>query len=183
MTQTSHTNHWPMDAVSPDLNILIRNSDLEASVAMADSINERIRKAWIDKNFHIKGNQLPDVSIFSQLSPVEYEFMEARIAPGAVENGIGVLQIIFPAGCSEADKVHTHPGGRVLIVEEGHGTFHFIENGQEQTVVIEEGDIVMMPPCMVHNFAAAKEVSMKVISAHIGYKDVESEEAITWIES
>ncbi len=166
-----------------DISVLMRLTALSSAESrqLALGFEIFIRQRWDGGDFvrNCDPNSL-DLSVFERIDPVQYEFMPTRVAPGAVEGGLGMLFIQFPAGAKEAEIPHTHPGGRI-IVPFGPGVFHCkaLPGGRMD---IKPGMVILMPKDTVHNFAATDYENMDVLSFHVGYRDVLSPDAIRWVD-
>jgi mannose-6-phosphate isomerase-like protein (cupin superfamily) len=149
------------------------------NLLFTDALAEVIRQRWEAGEFILRNTSTVDMTQFEGLPVVTYEFMPTQVTPDSVWFGIGKLHIKFPAGCKEAKESHMHPGGRIVVVVKGKGTFSAygdnFEEGAKIVEPIEEGSVIIMPKLTPHNFAALDEEDMYVVSIHVGYAGVEDE--------
>lgn len=137
--------------------------------------------------------------VFADAREVEYEFMPTKVDRDITPGGLGKLIIGFPQGAKEQDLSHTHPGGRIVIAVMQDGEFHSPEEGRGRKM--QHGTAILMPAGAPHNFASIGErtgetsedisvddiLDKKVpgtvfLSFHIGYTDVESDEALQYVQ-
>ena len=59
-------------------------------------------------------------------------------------------------------KVHRHPYAEVFIVESGQATFRI----GDDTVVVEEGNVVVSPPGEAHGFTNTGDGELRLVAIH-----------------
>lgn len=177
----------PLEKGRPfNLNALLRiepRSELEHKTFVR-LLSRTIDQRWQEGAFHLSLSAEPDLSIFDQIPEQPYEHMTARVVPGAVVGGLGKLHVRFPAGEREAIRRHVHPGARIVAVVSGEGEFsahRLVEKPEECHTTLQPGAVILMPGNTPHNFVAGDHEDMHVISIHVGYEDINSPAAMTYI--
>ncbi len=131
----------------------------EESLRAAELLNRFIEHLWNKGNylFHSDDLQL-DLNRLNGTRPQPYEFMQTLVSNAPVIGGVEPLLIRFPQNAVEADKPHTHPGGRIIAIHAGDATLNNAErNGEAMpTIRLPKNTIIFMPAGIVHNYAAAK---------------------------
>lgn len=70
---------------------------------------------------------------------------------------------------------HTHPGGQILLIT--HGTGYYQEKGKK-IQIIRKGDVISIPPDVVHWHGASAETSM----THIAISTNTSNGIVSWLQ-
>ncbi len=171
------------------------------SIAAAQIIESTIEARWGAgaHEMHTKIDLDKIRKVFSSAQEVSYEFMPTKLEREIVPGGVGKLIIGFPQGAEEQDRAHFHPGGRIVIAIMQDGEFASPDEGRGR--MMQNGTAILMPARAVHNFRSLGErnadtpanlsvddiLDKKVpgtvfLSFHIGYMDVESPEALIYVE-
>lgn len=57
---------------------------------------------------------------------------------------------------------HTHPYAEIFVVQAGRGTYRV----GDETLEAEEGDVVIVPPELVHSFTSTGDVPLRQVAIH-----------------
>jgi mannose-6-phosphate isomerase-like protein (cupin superfamily) len=100
----------------------------------------------------------PLVIPLDQLAPTEHshEFV------GAEHGDVPFSIILVHSRPGVGPKVHRHPYAEVFIVESGRATFRL----GDETVVVDEGHVVVGPPDVAHGFVNAGPGELRLVAIH-----------------
>jgi mannose-6-phosphate isomerase-like protein (cupin superfamily) len=81
---------------------------------------------------------------------------------GAEHGDVPFSIILVHSGPGVGPKVHRHPYTEVFVVESGEATFRI----GDQTIVVEEGRIVVSPPGEAHGFTNTGSGELRLTAIH-----------------
>lgn len=109
-------------------------------------------------------------------APADYFTGQAWIKPLVPKDdtfNTVIGNVIFEAGAR--NNWHTHPGGQILIVTDGIG--YYQEKGKP-IQVIRKGDVITIPPGLVHWHGASADSEM----THIAVNPNTQNGVVNWME-
>lgn len=68
----------------------------------------------------------------------------------AAESSVSLIVVDMDPG--EGPALHTHPYEEVFVMIEGEATFTVVENGEERSIELHEGQIAVVPADTPHRF-------------------------------
>jgi quercetin dioxygenase-like cupin family protein len=84
----------------------------------------------------------------------------AALFEGGDQIGVSIFVTEYPHG--KGPDLHTHPYAEAFVVEAGTATF----TAGEEELVVEGGNVVVVPPETVHGFKNLGEGTLRVVSVH-----------------
>ncbi len=175
-------------------------SDPAHSIAAARELEKIIEARWLADahEMHTEVSLEKIREHFAGAESAQYEFMPTKLGRAAVHGGIGRLLIGFPEGAEEQDRLHMHPGGRIVVALMDNAEFYSPEPGRSRKM--NRGSVILMPAMTPHNFrslgerhaGSAKTATVEDIldgkvpgtvflAIHVGYVDVHSPDAIIYV--
>jgi quercetin dioxygenase-like cupin family protein len=98
----------------------------------------------------------------ASVTPIESLRLSATAALFQGRDEIPVSIFVTEYERDQGPDLHTHPYAEVFVVETGTGRF---TAGDEQ-IVVEGGNIVVVPAETVHGFKCAGDDTLRVVSVH-----------------
>ena len=102
-----------------------------------------------------------DHGVILELDDLEHT-RHAHELVGAEHGDVPFSVILVHSQPGVGPKLHRHPYAEVFIVEAGQATFRI----GDQTVLVEEGQIVISPPGEAHGFTNTGSGELKLVAIH-----------------
>ena len=96
------------------------------------------------------------------VTPIEDLRLSHRAAlfEGGDQIGVSIFVTTYEDG--EGPDLHTHPYAEAFVVETGTAVF----TAGEEELVVEGGNVVVVPPETVHGFKSRGSETLRVVSVH-----------------
>ena len=82
---------------------------------------------------------------------------------GADRGGVGASFFVLDFEKGRGPSLHTHEYAEICILLEGQATFH----GAEKDVVVEAGNVVLVPAGEVHGFESSGDGRLRQVNIHV----------------
>ncbi len=98
----------------------------------------------------------------ASVTPIDEFRLSGRAVKYEGKNEIPISMFLTRYERGEGPDLHLHPYAEVFVVEEGTATFTI----DEESVKVDAGNIVVVPPETVHGFKNADDGILRVHSVH-----------------
>jgi quercetin dioxygenase-like cupin family protein len=99
----------------------------------------------------------------ASVTPIDSIRRSPTVALFEGRDEIPVSMFITEYSRGRGPDLHYHPYAEAFVVEAGTATFTV---GDDDEVVVEAGNVVVVPPETVHGFKCAGDETLRVVSVH-----------------